>query len=355
MRILHVAESIKGGCGTYLDQIVPHQLADRQIGAVRVIAPEAHVAQLGSVPRDVVVTFGAKERSATGLVSLALALRRELASYRPDVVHLHSTFAGIVGRIIPAFAPGRPRLIYCAHGWAFDVEAKGWKQRAVASVERMLAPLADRIVAISEYERRRGIEVGISPSRIITVWNGLIDRTPPAEAAPARPRRLLFIGRLDRQKGYDILLQAVAELAGQVELRMAGAAVVGDQDVGAWPSHVTSLGWLGPDRIAEELAWCDLVVVPSRWEGFGLVALEAMRAGRAVLATRVGGLPEVVADGETGMLIEPGDAATLRAAILALDDRALCAMGSAGRERFTRHFTIDRTLAGLDAVYRAVV
>ena len=358
MRVLHVAESIKGGCGTYLNELVPVQLRAWGADAVRVVAPDAHVDMLAAIPRGAIDTFARGGRSAAALGGLAGAIRAGVGDFQPDVVHLHSTFAGLVGRPLLRLARPRPAVIYCAHGWAFDMARSGWKLSAIAAVERVLAPLADRIVAISDYERRRGLDIGIGPGRIVTVLNGLAEAPvpPPALAAPDGRLRLLFVGRLDAQKGWDLLVDAVEGLSDRVSVRMIGASVVGDAAAARpLPAHVAALGWRTPAEIAGELATCDLVVVPSRWEGFGLVAVEAMRAGRAVLAADAGGLPEVVADGVTGRLVPPGDAAALRAAILRFDAATIAMMGSAGRRRFLDHFTIGRTADSLAEIYTGVL
>jgi glycosyltransferase involved in cell wall biosynthesis len=115
------------------------------------------------------------------------------------------------------------------------------------------------------------------------------------------------------------------------------------------------LGWCNDKQIREQLAWADCVVIPSRWEGFGLVALEAMRAGRAVIASNVGGLPEVIDPGVTGWLVPPDDPSALRATLLSLGDEQLAAAGAAGRRHFVQRFTIERTADALLAVYRQAI
>lgn len=358
MRILHVAESVKGGCGTYLDQIVQAQMADPGISALRVILPDAHAVQVPNIPSETLHLFAYGERSVRSHMALARAILREVREFRPDCVHLHSTFAGVIGRLLLGVLPGRPRIVYCAHGWAFDMDQAGPKKRLFGLIERALAPLCDRIIAISEYERQRGIDVGIAGRRITTVLNGLADAplVPEPVARDTPRKRILFIGRLDRQKGIDVLFEAVMGLEQSVEVRVLGSAVVGDQtiDASALP-HVSLLGWADQTRARQELEWADVVVIPSRWEGFGLVAIEAMRASRAVIASAVGGLPEVVVNGQTGVLIAPENSDALRAAILALDHETLVAMGRAGRARFAEHFTIDQTAAGLATIYRSVM
>lgn len=365
MRILHVAESVKGGCGTYINQLVRAQLADPAIESVQVVLPDAHVVQVPDIPRSSRTLFSSNGRSLRSLHALWRTTKRELVEFRPDCVHLHSTFAGVVGRTGMTLQRSRPPVVYCAHGWAFDMPGSSLKRGAMALAERAMSHGCEGVIAISEYERTRGIAVGIAPKRIVTVLNGMAD-APLSQAAdmlapiterPANaPRRILFIGRLDRQKGVDVLLAALDGLADKVVLRIVGSPVVGDQLVlGCERSGVTMLGWCDDARIRQELAWTDCVVIPSRWEGFGLVALEAMRAGKPVIASAVGGLPEVVEAGVTGWLVPPDDPAALRTMLLSLDDAQLTAAGAAGRHRFVRRFTIDPMADALLSVYRQAI
>lgn len=356
MRILHVAESVKGGCGTYLEQVMRAQAADRAITAAHAVLPEAHAEQVVGIPPSDRTLFAGNGRSPAALLALWRALAEQVAAFQPDCIHLHSTFAGAVGRLGLMLGRSRPPIVYCAHGWAFDMAGSPVKRGAMALAERALSHGCEGVIAISEYERERAIAIGIAPQRVVTVLNGIIGAPPPPPPQPQGTRRLLFIGRLDRQKGIDVLLQAVAGLDRRLSLRVIGSAVVGDQAASsAFPAGVESLGWCDQARIRQELAWADAVVIPSRWEGFGLVALEAMRAGRAVIATNVGGLPEVVKDGHTGWLVPPENPSALRHALLSTTDVQLVAAGAAGRQRFLRHFTIERTASALSAVYRQAI
>jgi glycosyltransferase involved in cell wall biosynthesis len=365
MRILHVAESVKGGCGTYLNQVLRAQLCDPAIEHVHAVLPDAHVVQVPDIPDANRTLFASTGRSPASLHALWRATAQEVRQFRPDCVHLHSTFAGAIGRVGLALGRHRPAVVYCAHGWAFDMAGSRIKQSAMALAERVLARSCEGVIAISEYERRRGISAGIAPDRIVTVLNGIADlpgscaggwRSRSRVVGDRPPRRLLFIGRLDRQKGIDVLLAAIAGLEDRIALRVIGSAVVGDQSAPDLPrAGLTVLGWCDEQRIRQELEWADCVVVPSRWEGFGLVALEAMRSARAVIAANVGGLPEVVEAGRTGWLVPPEDPAALRAALLSLTDAQLAAAGAAGRQRFLQRFTIERTAVALTAVYRQAI
>ena len=365
MRILHVAESVKGGCGTYINQLVHAQMADPNVESVHVVLPDAHVVQVPDIPEPNRTLFTSRGRSFASLWALWRATARVLEAFQPDCVHLHSTFAGAVGRIGMALQRNRPSIVYCAHGWAFDIAGSPIKRGAMALAERVLSHGCEGVIAISEYERNRGVAVGIAPDRIVTVLNGITDAPPASQhdlpalhhERPAdEPRRVLFIGRLDRQKGIDTLLSALDGLAEKVALRIIGSAVVGDQAAFAYDRPgVTMLGWCDDRYIREQLAWADCVVIPSRWEGFGLVALEAMRAGRAVIASNVGGLPEVLDPTVTGWLVPPDDPVSLRATLLSLSDAQLTTAGAAGRRRFVQQFTIERTAKALSSVYRQAI
>jgi glycosyltransferase involved in cell wall biosynthesis len=119
--------------------------------------------------------------------------------------------------------------------------------------------------------------------------------------------------------------------------------------------HIEFLGWMDSAGVAAQINACDVVVMPSRWEGFGLVAVEAMRAGKAVWASAVGGLREVVEDGVTGRLFPVGDVAALRALLAQAERATLQRMGEAGRRRFLAHYTSDRTHARLLHLYAEVL
>jgi len=359
VRVLHVAESIKGGCGTYLNQLARAQIADPAFERVHLLVPDVHLSQVAGLPAAHVSTFRSKGRTPASFHSLWRTMAALIAEMEPDCVHLHSTFAGAIGRLGLALRRHRPALLYCPHGWAFDMAGTSSRQRAMAVAERVLAPLCDRIVAISDYERERAIAVGIPAGQIVTVLNGMADLPRPSPNSAARRhgsrRRILFVGRLDRQKGVDVLLQAVAGLHDRIETKVIGSAVVGGA-LGPSPvPGITWLGWCDETRIREELAWADCLVVPSRWEGFGLVALEAMRAERPVIASRVGGLPEVVDHGVTGWLVPAENPEALREAILAPTDSELVEAGAAGRRRFLQRFTAQRMADQLLAHYREAI
>jgi hypothetical protein len=184
---------------------------------------------------------------------------------------------------------------------------------------------------------------------------------PPAQD-PAGRGIILFVGRLERRKGVQVLLQAIPEILRQAP--HACLEIVG-RDCGAgenqswqqwWerngsasvpPDHVRFHGQVGEEELARWYGSCDIFVAPSLFESFGLIYLEAMARGKPVVACRVGGVPEVVLDGETGLLVPPEDPHALAEAILKLlRDRSLCErLGKAGRQRYLDFFTTQAMAA----------
>ncbi|WP_284775268.1 glycosyltransferase [Agrobacterium sp. lyk4-40-TYG-31] len=357
MKILHVFETIPGGPATYFNEIVPSQIRALGEENVRVIVPQSHVSFLKNTPVSCISTFVRRKRS-TALPALSRAVIREVKTFRPDIVHAHSTLAGGVCRLI-SLLPGRfPPVVYCPHGWVFDMETLGVLRHPARWVERLLSPLARSIVAISGYEYDQGLKAGISARRMVVIENGISSQLPaamPAQWTDTRTK-VLFVGRLDRQKGVDILLRAADRLRDVATFRVIGAHVTTrNERTETIPGNVELLGWKSPEDIAGHLAVCDVVAMPSRWEGFGLVALEAMRARKPVIASAVGGLQSVVVDGVTGVLFPAGDDRALAAAIALRDSKAWAQMGAAGYERFMDRYRSERTNEELMQLYRTIL
>jgi glycosyltransferase involved in cell wall biosynthesis len=342
-----------GGCGTYLNEILPSQIAALGSENVRVILPAQHRHHI-ITPSPATMRLFHRTSRVRGIVHLVYAVATALLRFKPEVVHAHSAFAGVVVRFIGLFGGRRYVSIYCPHGWAFEITASKLARNMISACERVLSRCCDRIVAISEWERRQGVSIGVAPDKLLVIYNGVAAEPPDTAPAlwPDARRRILFVGRLDRQKGVDILMEAVRGLDERVCVRVVGEAVVARTAAAvAPPPGVELLGWQNQAAVARQMNASDLVVVPSRWEGFGLVAIEAMRAGKPVVAAAVGGLQEIVVDGVTGRLVPPEDVQALRKALLLDTDEELVKMGAAGREVFLKYFTSDRMNRALLNMY----
>jgi glycosyltransferase involved in cell wall biosynthesis len=363
LRIMHVAETAQGGVGSYIEEIVALQAARHGAASLCVVLPREHALHFKRLPPATLRLYdiAGSGRLITMLRMAALTLSL-VRRWQPDVVHLHSTYAGFVLRPLLAALPRRPRIVYCAHGWAFDREASPRINRLVATIERVWSRWCDAVVCISRHDADSALRAGLPAQRLVTISNGIADVHADSSAAsaaasrwPEHTLRVLFVGRLDRQKGVDVLYAALQRLGARASAVVVGSAVVAAENAAVAPANVQVTGWLSRDQIAALYAAAQVLVVPSRWEGFGLVAVEAMRAGRAVIASRVGGLPEVVEHGLTGLLVEPGDAGALAEALQSVSDETLQAMGTAGRLRFERLFHVQRVGDELEMLYQRLV
>jgi glycosyltransferase involved in cell wall biosynthesis len=282
-----------------------------------------------------------------------LLLARLVRELRADVVHTHLVHADVYGGVAAKLRGSR--LVSTKHN------DDPFRRGAFRHVERGLARLADGVVTITDSLRRFTIEeVGVPSSKVETIHYGL-DDLPEAwgvnapDEVPEGARIALAVSRLTGQKGIDVAIRALAALPGDVVLVVLGEG----PDRASLERLARELGveqrvfLLG--RVPDVAAWlrrAEVFVHPARWEGFGLAVLEAMLAGLPVVATRVSSLPELVVDGETGLLVAADDAAALAAAVSsALDQPAL---GNAGHTRARAEFSVARMADRHVALYERV-
>lgn len=287
-----------------------------------------------------------------------VALRRAIAAFRPDLVSMHSSKAGILGRL--ACAIGGPPSLFTAHGWAFTPGVGEPRRSAYRWIERALAPLADRIVCVSEHDRRIAVAAGIGPRRLVTIHNGMPDVAATSRADPGGgdPVRVVMVARFAPQKDHPTLLRAFAAVEGaQLTLVGEGPTLASVRTLTRELGLEDRVRFLGhQDDVAEVLARSHLFALISRWEGFPRSTLEAMRAGLPVVVTDVGGSAEAVADGVEGYIVPPGDVETTRDRLVALvgDGGLRRRMGEAARRRFEAEFTFERMFARTLAVYGTI-
>ncbi|WP_051468466.1 glycosyltransferase [Actinomadura oligospora] len=363
LRVLHVSQPTTGGVAGYVAQTVAAQR--RRGWEVFVACPRD-----GALPRDLRAEgvphhlWEAGRAPGPGTLDEARMLRRIIAVVRPDVVHLHSSKAGLAGRL-PGVATRRP-VIFQPHGWSW-LSGGGVLARASAWWERRAAHRTDAIVCVGEGERRQGTGKGIR-DRLWTIRNGVdLSRFPPAdqrERELARERLglpqgvplVVCLGRVTRQKGQDILLDAwdrVGQACPDAELVIVGSGDALDElrrrgpgdRVRFVPEAVVPRDWY---------AAANVVTLPSRWEGLPLVALEALAVGRSVVASRIPGLTEVVTS-DVGALVTCGDADELaRALALRLQDPGLAASEAEAAGVRVRDFDMAETQLRLCALTLAV-
>jgi glycosyltransferase involved in cell wall biosynthesis len=283
-----------------------------------------------------------------------LRLHSAIARERPTILHTHLVHADIYGLVAGA-AARVPILFSTKHGF------NEFRERAsFALADRSVARLATTHIAISGGLARYLAETeGFDRQAFDIVHYGIEPGPEPPPYADGRPV-VLCIGRLIPVKGHIVLLRAMALALRDVpelELRIAGRGPLEPalralaQELGI-AGNVRFLGQVTPIQPALEQVLG--VVVPSLGEGFGMVALEAMERGRPVVAAAIGGLSEIVVEGETGYLVEPADAEALAAGLVRLvrDPERAAAMGVAGRERALASFRQVSCTERTEQLYR---
>ncbi len=278
---------------------------------------------------------------------LALAeLVRLIRRARPDVVHVSSSKAGVLGRLA-AWALGVPVRVFTVHGWAFA--AKGGPSSLLYRwADRLISPMTTATICVSELERSSGLAARTCVAERTVVIPNAVDVRGAPRARSTRSRPLLVaVGRLRPPKDFETLLQALALLPADA----FEAAIVGDGPQRAELEALrTQLGLQDRVRLEGErrdvpavLADADAFVLSSRSEGLPVSVLEAMAAGLPVVASAVGGVGELVVDGDTGLLVRPADAEAMAAALATVvaDPTLRRRLGEAGRARAEELFDLE--------------
>ncbi|MBI3406902.1 MAG: glycosyltransferase [Planctomycetes bacterium] len=278
-------------------------------------------------------------------------LARLLRRMRCDVLHTHNNRPLIYGAPAARLA-GIQRIVHTQHGRGFGLS------RRQMQLTRWAAKLARPFVCVSEDSALWMVENGIPAARIRVLWNGIdLERfafTGPRPSGPA-----VCVARLSPEKDVATLLHSVALVLREVpgfELEIAGDGPCRAElhSLAASLGVERSIRFLGmTDDVASVLKSASMFVLPSITEGISLTLLEAMARGLPVVATRVGGTPEVVADGATGILVPPSQPRSLAQAILKLQHDPVLAkqMGVAGRVRVEKDFDIRGMIAKYESLY----
>jgi glycosyltransferase involved in cell wall biosynthesis len=360
-RIVHVAETIAGGIASFFEEIAPYQNKAFGEQNVTFIIPAGSEVHLPSIAAAQIVTVPAGSRGLSALLSFGREATAAIRRLDPDIVHLHSSFAGAVVRLALRRRKGKPHVIYCPHGWAFAIETSGARKRVYAAIERWLTRRTDLVIANSETERQLAISFGLPAEKVRTVKNGIEWMpAPPARAAtgPAHRLRLAFIGRHDRQKGIDILLRTIERFGlSNIDFHIVGDSVLaGDRPAQTIAApNVIFHGWLSRAETMELLRDVDGLVMPSRWDAAPIVAIEAMRAGVPVIGSDRGALPEIVQDGVGGLIFELDEADSLGRLLERIDADELRRLGKSARARWEVDYSSDRMNARTIEAYMDVL
>jgi len=313
-------------------------------------------------------------RDAVAIVRLARLIRR----VRPHILHTHTAKAGAVGRLAALLAGDArpPIVVHTFHGHVLRGYFDPLRTAGFRLLERWLATKSTALVAVSPQVRDDLVSLGVAPrERFVVVRVGieLEQRVAAERDGRGESRRVLgigpdrfavgWIGRMTGVKRTDDVLRAFRRLRDRgVD---ACLCMIGDgPDRPAVERRAHELGlmrdtfFLGyQEEVAPFYAAFDAMILPSINEGTPVSAIEALAAGRPVVATRVGGVPDVIREGEDGFLVEPGDVDALaeRLARLAADPELRERLGTAGRARVIPRYSVERLVDDNDLLYRSLL
>ncbi|MBO9626632.1 MAG: glycosyltransferase [Microbacterium sp.] len=356
MRVVHVTEAFGGGVVGVITALANQQTAagdEVEIWFMR--RPQAPVdpARIGLDPRVQLREFDRTRPAFGGMRRMYCAIRRLLREDGADIVHLHSSFAGALGRLAWSRRDA-PRVFYSPHGFAFLMLDRSLAMRtAYRVVERRLARRGAGLITTWESEADAAREsLGVEPAGVIHTGlsaeaiAGYRSSTPTERARP----RVGMVGRVAYQKA-PWRFRAVATAVPEADFVWIGGGDPADE--ARWLSDIEVTGWLGPAELDEAIRELDLLLFPSLWEGFPLSLAQAQAMGIPAVASDVVGNRDIVIDGLTGYLCSDDEALIERTRALVIDAGLRARMREHASESSGRLSDI-RLGAETAAIYRAV-
>lgn len=351
MKILHIGEYVVGGVATYLNELVAYQ---SRFFDVYLMMSDYNSASDFDLEPDHILRYEYRRHPKHFLPAMN-QIRKAIQHIQPDIIHIHSSFAGMLARSLFFVFPQKASVFYCSHGWSFLMDTKPRLKKAYYMIEKMLEFKTDFIINISKYELEESVRLGMSSDKSRFVYSGLREREPVSPDANNAPVllnhagadgviQLLFVGRYDRQKGLDVLLDVLAkhpDLQELIQLYVIGDSVL-EKNEWQFPDNVVRLGWVDNVSIDRYYQQCDAVIMPSRWEGLPLVALEAMKNRKAVISSNRASLPELVSHELNGYIFDLDQQEELVHILRKLNKQTLADMGEVGRNIFVEKFSADR-------------
>lgn len=334
IRILHIAQAA-GGVDRYIRMLLKY-LDKEKFENILVCSQDFREEDY----RGLVDSFEQIEMTrAIGANDLKAikAVRNLIKRYNPDIVYAHSSKAGAIARV--ADIGLKNRCVYNPHGWAFNMRCSAKKKAMYTAIEKMAAPFCDKIICISDAEKQSALDKKICrEDKLQVIFNGVDIETYENGVHGAVKRRDLnipedafvvgMVGRMSPQKAPDVFVKMAKRVKDEVP--NAHFIIVGNgnqeaeirkyaEDNGFSDSlHIT--GWVDNPMSYVELF--DAACLLSRWEGFGLALPEYMMAGKPIVASRIDAIPNIIRDGENGLLVEVDDATGASEAVLQIYQNA---------------------------------
>lgn len=356
MKILHVGEYVNGGVATYLRTLLSGLQKYDDVENYLLISE--YKSQRGWEDITKKVFYYKYKRSISNIFSAIKQIHAIIEDINPDIIHVHSTWAGLFVRLPYLFRKRKSKIIYQSHGWAFLMDTSKYKKNIYALVEKILSIPTDKIINISNYEQNQAIKYGLNKNKMIMIYNGVEDKINKSNLKlnwDKNKINLLFVGRLDRQKGLDLFLDVYDKMKLEnFHLYVIGTSVL-DDNLPKNTKYVTYLGWVDNKDIDVYYQACDAVIMPSRWEGFGLVAIEAMKNSKPVIVSNRGALPELVNENRNGYIFQLENMDTLKMILRKLNKKELVIFGENARQIYENKYIANIFYKKILAIYRNIL
>ena len=294
--------------------------------------------------------------------SVPLRLRRLVQRHRPELIHVHGSRAGGFFGVVPA-AHGLPAIVYTVHGYHFRHKSKGVRHLG-ALAERLASRRADVTVFVCEYDRRLAGAWQLLPrnKKSVVIPNGVRTASLPL-GSRVQPKCIGFLGRLTGQKDPLLFVEIVRLLASEgYSAKIVGGGQLHERvrslvETYGLSNQVEMLGDLPRETALAAISDVGVLVFPSRWEGMPLAPMEVMQMGIPVVAAEVGGVPEIIESGVSGILVRDREPLAYAEAVRRVteDSRLRARMIEAARRVIQRRFNLDRVVEQYRLLYRAVL
>lgn len=314
IRVLHVAEAA-GGVERYLQDLFKFNDDNKVENMIITSNRYSKDAFIDTKAKHIIIPMTHELSTRKDLESIKI-IRKYIKSLKPDIVYAHSSKAGGLARL--ANIGLKNKVIYNPHGWAFNIEQSNKKRQFYGLVEKMLAPVTDKIVCISQSEINSALKNKICQSeKLQLIYNGIdiekVENTEPINREKVGIPKDAFVvgqvGRLSKQKSPDIFVKAAVKI--KEKIPNAFFLLVGDGDEREQVEYLIKqhnledsfkiTGWI--DNPSEYMKIMNIGTLLSRWEGFGLVLPEYMIDMVPVVASSVDAIPEIIKDNKTGFLV----------------------------------------------------
>lgn len=336
IKVLHITQATIGGTLEYLKLFFSH--IDKDKYEVCLVCPSygPMKKEIENMGIKVYAVEMNREISIKDDFKSFLEIKKAIKKINPDIVHLHSSKAGVLGKLA-SYINKKP-CIYNAHGWAFSMNVSDKKKKVYALIEKYTSIFCDAIVNISEYEYNLAKEYNISDDKkMVTIHNGIdIEKYQKIKYCKEDilkelniPNDSFIVGmvaRISEQKDPIKFVEIAREvckeidnvyfiLVGDGELRTDLETLINKYRL---ENKIKITGWVNDAN--KYISVFDIGILTSRWEGFGLVLTEYMAAKKPIIASNVGGIPELIEDNYNGILVDINDTSKFAKSIISLKD-----------------------------------